>query len=87
MTLSLDLVNKCSLSSSCVPSARITHNPGTQGDQNEAGRQKLNSNSVKSAITREGESAIYRPWAGGKGWEDGIIFSWAGQEGFTKEAA
>lgn len=40
MTLSLDLVNKCSLSTSCVPSARITHNPGTQVDHSEAGRQK-----------------------------------------------
>lgn len=39
MTLSLDLVNKCSLSSSCVPSARITHNPGTEVDHNQAGRK------------------------------------------------
>lgn len=39
MTLSLDLVNKCSLSSSCVPSARITHNPGTQVTHNQAGRK------------------------------------------------
>lgn len=40
MTLSLDLVNKCSLRSSCVPSARITHNPGTGVDHREAGVQK-----------------------------------------------
>lgn len=59
MTLSLDLVNKCSLSSSCVPSTRITHNPGTHVDHNEAGRQKCElHHSVKSALTREGESAI-----------------------------
>lgn len=29
MTLRLDLDNKCALKASCVPSARITHNPGT----------------------------------------------------------
>lgn len=39
MTLSLDLVNKYSLSSSCVPSAGITHNPGTRVHHNQAGRK------------------------------------------------
>lgn len=42
-----------------MPSTRITHNPGTHVDHNEAGRQKCElHHSVKSALTREGESAI-----------------------------
>lgn len=42
-----------------MPSTRITHNPGTGVDHNEAGVQKCElSHSVKSATTKGGESAI-----------------------------
>lgn len=84
MTLSLDLVNKYSLSSSCVPSARITHNPGTQVHHNQAGRKAEMWTLTHYQRPKEGKGkgAIYgHPGGGG-----GITFSWAGQEGFTKKS-
>lgn len=88
MTLSPDLVNKCSLSSSCVPSARITHNPGTQVDHNEARRQKCELLTQSEKCSNEGGRRCYlralRGVVGLRGWH---YFFLGRQEGFTKEAA
>lgn len=62
-----------------MPSTRITHNPGTGVDHNEAGVQKCElSHSVKSATTRGGRKCYLWAPGDGCGW-DGIIFCWAEQ--------
>lgn len=69
-----------------MPSTRITHNPGTHVDHNEAGRQKCELyHSVKSY--NKGRRKYYL-WAMGDG-RMALIFPGqgrAGQEGFMKEA-
>lgn len=81
MTLSPDLVNKCSLSSSCVPSARITHNPGTQVDHNEARRQKCELLTQSEKCSNEGGRRCYLRALRGEVGAEGVALLFPGQAG------
>lgn len=88
MTLSLHLVNKCSLSSSCVPSATITHNLGTKVDHNKAGRQKCELDTEWKVLQQGKENRLFMGPGAGR-WGVGrmaFLSCWAGQKSFTKEA-
>lgn len=74
--MSLDLVNKCALNASCLPSARITHNPGTWVITIRQGFSNVNSHTVSTAVL----FVVTAAGVGGVGGEVALFFPGQGRK-------